>query len=124
MASNYSSRALSLASIEQHEKAISDYTKAIQIEPKNQFYYQDRGISYLHTNQIEKSLHDFTQSFSIDPNRLDVTLYLANIYYYLKIPHEAIFYYEHALKLLQEPHYQESLETITLIKQRLTELKN
>ncbi|MBI5964481.1 MAG: tetratricopeptide repeat protein [Chloroflexi bacterium] len=43
----------------EHEKAIADYTRAIQINPREARLYLGRGKSYLALNEIEKAGKDF-----------------------------------------------------------------
>jgi Flp pilus assembly protein TadD len=38
---------------EAHDKAISDYTKAIQLNPKDPDTYCNRGVSYYRKNDYE-----------------------------------------------------------------------
>ncbi|MCE9644836.1 MAG: M50 family metallopeptidase [Chloroflexi bacterium] len=45
----------------QHDKAIADYTRAIEILPKEPALYAGRGKSYLAINDLEKAMMDFHQ---------------------------------------------------------------
>ncbi|MBC2705564.1 tetratricopeptide repeat protein [Desulfobacula sp.] len=51
----------------QYDKAISDYTKAIQINPEYAMAYYYRGLSYVRKGQYEKAIIDFTRATEIEP---------------------------------------------------------
>ena len=51
----------------QHEKAISDLNKAIQINPKNAEAYNNRGYAYVNKGQYDKAISDFTKAIEINP---------------------------------------------------------
>ena len=58
-------------------KKIDDATKAIQLNPKDAFAYNNRGIAYRILGKHEKAIDDFNKSKSIELNPND-----AHAYYY------------------------------------------
>ena len=55
----------------QYDKAISDYTKAIEINPKYAEVYFKRGFDYYHTGQYDKAISDYTKAIEINPKYAD-----------------------------------------------------
>jgi len=49
----------------QHEKAVADYTRAIELMPKEPCLYLGRGKSYLAVNDTEKAVVDFRKVMAI-----------------------------------------------------------
>ena len=47
--------------------SIDDFSKVIEISPKESTAYTERGLSYLGINSYERAIGDFTQALSIDP---------------------------------------------------------
>jgi tetratricopeptide (TPR) repeat protein len=50
-----------------YDKAIADYTRAIEIDPRDAVAYENRGIAYTSKGDIDRAVADFTQAISIDP---------------------------------------------------------
>ena len=48
-------------------ESIDDYSKAIELDPKNSYLYFERGMSYEYLNQNEEALKDLKMSLLIDP---------------------------------------------------------
>ena len=46
-AASYVERGITYSNKRQYDKAISDFTKAIEIKPKNPLAYQQRGLNYM-----------------------------------------------------------------------------
>ena len=70
-------------SVENADKAIADYSKAIKINPKFVKAYNNRGVAYSMKKQYELAIADFTKAIELDPkngkayhNRAIVYLYL------------------------------------------------
>ena len=49
-------------------ESISDYSNAIELDPKNSYLYFGRGMSYEYINQKEEALKNFKISVMLDPN--------------------------------------------------------
>ena len=48
-------------------ESISDYSKAIELDPKNSYLYFGRGMSYKYLGQKEEALKDLKMSQLLDP---------------------------------------------------------
>ena len=59
-------------------ESISDYSKAIELDPKNSYLYFGRGMSYEYLNQNEEALKNLRKCREIDP---DFSLALSMIDY-------------------------------------------
>jgi tetratricopeptide (TPR) repeat protein len=59
----------------QYDQAISDCTKALEINPRNAAAYNNRGIAYFHKREYEKSWKDVEKAqslgYQIQPKFLD-----------------------------------------------------
>ena len=51
----------------QHDLAIADYTKAVELNPKDQQTYFLRGLAYDKIGQDELAIADFTKVIELDP---------------------------------------------------------
>ena len=49
-------------------ESITDYSKAIELDPKNSYLYFGRGMSYEYLNQNEEALKNLKISLKLDPN--------------------------------------------------------
>ena len=49
-------------------ESIDDYSKGIELDPKNSYLYFGRGMSYEYLGQNEEALNDLKMSLLIDPN--------------------------------------------------------
>jgi tetratricopeptide (TPR) repeat protein len=52
----------------EHEKAISDYSRAIELKPEVEHIYTSRGREYRAVGQKQKALQDFDKAISINAN--------------------------------------------------------
>ena len=52
----------------QYDKAIADFSRVIEIEPKSKEAYYDRGIAYATIGQVNKSIADYSRLIEIDPS--------------------------------------------------------
>ena len=62
-------------------ESISDYSKAIALDPKNSYLYFGRGMSYEYLNQNEEALKNLKMSLALDPDfslALSMVDYLEN----------------------------------------------
>jgi tetratricopeptide (TPR) repeat protein len=50
-----------------YEKAISDYSEAIRLGPKNAATYYKRGNAYFDSKNYEKATSDYSEAISLDP---------------------------------------------------------
>ena len=60
-------------------ESIDEYSKGIELDPKNSYLYFGRGMSYEYLGQNEEALNDLKMSLLIDPNNslvIDMIEYL------------------------------------------------
>ena len=50
-----------------YDKAIADYTKAIQINPRATIAYYHRGLDWVQKGNYDNAIADFTKTIEIDP---------------------------------------------------------
>jgi CHAT domain-containing protein/Flp pilus assembly protein TadD len=50
------------------ERAIEDFTEAIQLEPDNAEYWNKRGIVYRDKGELDRAIEDFNKAISLDSN--------------------------------------------------------
>jgi Flp pilus assembly protein TadD len=55
------------SSVENADSAISNYSKAIEINPKFVKAYNNRGIAYIWKKQYDLAIADFTKAIELDP---------------------------------------------------------
>ena len=64
---SYYNKGNAYANLEQYEKAIADYSKAIEIDPKYTLAYINRGLAYANLKQYDKAIADYSQAIKLDP---------------------------------------------------------
>lgn len=75
----YLARGLAYNSLGYYEKAIEDYTKAIEFVPISASTYFNRGNAYMDLNQLDNAKKDFTKVIKLDPNLSGSYYNLGNI---------------------------------------------
>lgn len=69
----YNNRGAALGEKGQYDRAISDFTKAIEISPRYNKAYNNRGIVYRRKGQYDQAVSDFNKAIEINP--LDAEAY-------------------------------------------------
>ncbi|MDR0524614.1 MAG: tetratricopeptide repeat protein [Spirochaetaceae bacterium] len=89
-----------------YNKAIPEFTKAIQLNPNNDSYYYNRGNAYYMKKDYDKAIPDYEASLRINPNHTNAKTYLAysydargNTYYVKKDYDKAIADYTQAIQI-------------------------
>ena len=57
-----------LVFLKNYEKAIADYTKAIELRPDDASAYNNRGISFVALKNNEKAIADYTKAIKLKPD--------------------------------------------------------
>ena len=60
-------KGVSYANKYQYDRAISDYTKALEINPEYAKTYNNRGLVYVNKGQYDQAISDFTNAIEINP---------------------------------------------------------
>ena len=63
----YNGRGMAYTFLKQYDAAISDFSKAIEINPEDASIYSNRGNTYLSLKQYDNALADLNKSIEIDP---------------------------------------------------------
>lgn len=77
---HYYNRGVLYGYLGQDDKAIADYTKAIEINPKHELAWGNRGVSYSSLGDLDNAIWDITWCLKIDPNSIH-QINLPNMYY-------------------------------------------
>lgn len=64
----YLRRGEDFSGIHQYDKAIADYTTAIELKPDYAEAYNDRGFAYFLTGDFERAIRDYTRAIELRPN--------------------------------------------------------
>lgn len=64
---SYSNRGAAYASKKQYEKAISDYDKAIELNPGYAAAYYNRAIAYANKKQYDQAISDYNKVIELSP---------------------------------------------------------
>ena len=86
----YNNRGAAYGSMEDYEKAIENYSQAIEIKADNPLYFSNRGFCYRKTKRYQKALQDFNRALSLDPKRSMDYAQRAYVYRNLKQYEKAI----------------------------------
>ncbi|OQB00229.1 MAG: GTP pyrophosphokinase YwaC [Spirochaetes bacterium ADurb.Bin218] len=63
----YNHRGLVYFTLSEYEKAIEDFSKAIEMEPRDTRVYTNRGLAYRMLKRYDESLRDFNKSLELNP---------------------------------------------------------
>jgi tetratricopeptide (TPR) repeat protein len=77
----YLNRGNAYLSIQEFEKATTDLTDAIAINPDNASVYHSRGLVYYQKQEYEQCIQDFNKSLTINPNNASGHLNVGMAYY-------------------------------------------
>ncbi|KIV89289.1 hypothetical protein PV10_08867 [Exophiala mesophila] len=73
-----------------YERAIAEYTKAVEAEPSNPTYLSNRAAAYISANKYSLALGDSLQANRLDPDNHKILHRLARIYTSLGRPEAAL----------------------------------
>jgi tetratricopeptide (TPR) repeat protein len=99
LAVTYNNRGLAYHELKQHEKAIEDYNKAIELNPKYAVAYNNRGFAYHELKQYEKAIEDFSKAIEHNPKDAEAYNNRGVAYGGLKEHESAIEDYNKAIEL-------------------------
>jgi tetratricopeptide (TPR) repeat protein len=63
----YNNRGFAYCQIGQYDQAISDFSKAIKVNPRLAHAYNNRGAAYLYKAQYDQAIADLSKAIEIDP---------------------------------------------------------
>ena len=76
-----------------YAKAVAEYSRAIEADPRNPTYLSNRSAAYIGANRYGEALEDARQAESLEPNNSKILLRIARIYTALGRPSEALEMY-------------------------------
>ena len=100
------------------DKAISDFSEVIRLNPKEAWAYYQRGRAYLGKDD-NKAISDFTQTIRLNPNFVEAYTLRGNAYSFGKKDYKkAIADYESALRI--NPDYSYAQERLEEVREEMT----
>jgi len=85
--------------LEQYEKAISNYNKAIQLNPNDANTYNGRGLAYYDLEQYENAISNYNKAIQLNPNDANTYNGRGLAYYKLEQYKKAISDFKQAIEL-------------------------
>jgi tetratricopeptide (TPR) repeat protein len=95
----YYNRGLTYGKKGQYDRAISDFNKAIELNPKYAMAFNDRGVAYFYKGQCDKAISDYNKAIEIDPEYYKAYSNRGNAYLYKGQINQAIPDYNKAIEL-------------------------
>lgn len=102
-AAAYISRGVSCLKKGQIEDAISDFNKAIDIDPRDAVAYIARGSAYYKLNRFDNALTDYNRAIDLNPGYANAYINRGACYNAIKKYNKAIADYKKATELKPEP---------------------
>jgi tetratricopeptide (TPR) repeat protein len=68
LAPAWNNRGLAHSNLGQWDKAVADFSKAIELDPKLAGAWNGRGFAYFNLGQYDKAVADFSRAFEVDPH--------------------------------------------------------
>jgi tetratricopeptide (TPR) repeat protein len=90
------------------QQAVADFSKVIQVEPKNAQAYSERGDCYDKLDQLENAIADYNKAIQIDPGNCNAYQGRARVYRKKKQYSQALSDCDKALQLIggqDDPHH-------------------
>ncbi|KAF5434593.1 Tetratricopeptide (TPR) repeat containing protein, partial [Candidatus Methanophagaceae archaeon] len=102
----YYNRGNAYGKLKQHEKAIEDYSKAIELDLKYADAYNNRGNAYDDLKQYKRAIGDYNKAIELNPKYAMAYYNRGNAYGKLKQHEKAIEDYSKAIEL--DPKYADA----------------
>jgi Flp pilus assembly protein TadD len=81
----------------EHERAIEEFSRAIQLNPTNALAYHERGYTYSRLGKFERAITDFTEAIQLDPFDASAYNYRGQVYLQIDEYDKAIRDYTQAI---------------------------
>ena len=86
----------------QFEDAVSNFNRAINLDPRNAVAHAARGSAYYNLNQLDKAMSDYNEAIELNPNNVDAYIYRGYYYQVMDEKSKAVADYSKALELNPE----------------------
>ena len=96
---NYANRGFKFFKKEQFEKAVSNFNKAIELDPGVTLCYFARGQIYLEKKQIDKAISDFNKTIELNPYLMNTYIFRGSAYFIGGQIDRAIVDYDKAIEM-------------------------
>jgi tetratricopeptide (TPR) repeat protein len=83
----------------EHQKAIEEYTKAIELDSAYAVFYLSRGLSYYKSGDRQKAIDDYNKTIELDSENADAYFNLGMVYNEIENYQKAIDAYTKVIKL-------------------------
>ncbi len=90
IAQAYSNRGFAFAETGRFDRAVLDYNRAIERNPKDDNAYNYRGVAHMRQGRVSRALKDFDRAIRIEPKNFYAYENRARAYLLLKQPAEAL----------------------------------
>ncbi len=87
---DYYNRGVARIEKRENDRAISDFTKAIKMNPRFAMAYFYRGRAYFHKGEYDQAISDLTETIEINP-RLAVAYNERAVVYYIKKEYDKVW---------------------------------
>lgn len=98
---------------EKYDEAISDYNKALELDPKHVYAYNNRGLAYQAQGKYDKAMSDYNKALELDPKHVRTYNNRGNAYLKQEKLAKAILDYNKALAL--DPKYANADKNLKLL---------
>ena len=97
----------------QHDKALKDYSKVIELDPKDARLYSSRGGLYKDMKQLEKSIADYTKAIELSGGKPYYYRVRGRAYFDLKDYEKAIADYTKSIEF--EPNKNGIMDAMRIV---------
>lgn len=105
-----------------YDEAIVEYTRSINLLPRNPEPYLGRGLAYEKKGQYEQALADFSRAAELDPTDYQIFFVRGLLYDFLGKPQQAIEDYSTSFRL--NPSSTDALYRRGLVWEKLGDSRN
>ena len=95
----YSNRGLAYGMKGDCERAIGDFSKAIQLDPQEYNTYCNRGTAYVERKQLDEAIRDYSRAIRLNPKRADAYSIRGRTYWQNREYDKAVQDYTEAIRL-------------------------
>lgn len=92
------------------EKAVADYAKALELNPKDAVAHNNRGLVYHEQGELDKALADYSMAITLDPSNPTFYENRALVLVAKGLGPKAVEDYRHALELTTDETHRSALQ--------------